>query len=199
MIDLKSFVTGLAAALSLGGAAQAATVHNATEIVEIMPGACRGSDRQCRANDRRNPANLIDDSVASFYALGLGGSVILGFGRSFAGGTLSVSEITFNRGSPSSRHFEAAEIHALDRDLNEVGFSTLVLNRDSMASFRVNSAFTYLKLKDVTLGQNWNTTSFDGFDIGKVSVAAVPVPAAGGLLLAALGGLAAIRRRKNAA
>lgn len=111
MIDLKSFVTGLAAALSLGGAAQAATVHNATEIVEIMPGACRGSDRQCRANDRRNPANLIDDSVASFYALGLGGSVILGLAAA------SPAEPSRSPRSPSTVDRRPAGISRLPRSM----------------------------------------------------------------------------------
>jgi hypothetical protein len=38
----------------------------------------------------------------------------------------------------------------------------------------------------------------DGFGIDAIKVAAVPVPAAGFLLLAGLGGLAAFKRRKSA-
>lgn len=199
MNALKMLAAGFATAMTLGSAAQAAT-YNATEYLDIVKGSCTAANQaQCTSNGRDNLNNLIDDDKATFYSLGLGGEVTLGFGRDFGAGTASVYEITFTRPTNGNRHYEAVELYALDAGKNEIGYSKIVTNIDGSASFKINSGFTYLKLKDVTLSYDWgvSTRSFDGFDVGMVSIAAVPVPAAGGLLLAGLGGLAALRRRKK--
>lgn len=52
---------------------------------------------------------------------------------------------------------------------------------------------------DVTTAEFPTSTSFDGYDVSKVSIAPVPLPAGGLMLLGGLGGLAALRRRKKAA
>lgn len=197
MNAFKMLAAGLATAVTMGGAAQAAT-YNATEYMDVVKGACTAKNQaQCTSNGRDKLDNLIDSRKDTFYSLGLGGEVTLGFGTSFAAGDVSVYEITFTRPTSTDKNYEAFELYALDADKNEIGFSKLITNENGSASFRVDSGFTYLKLKDVTLEQGWTTSSFDGVDIGMVSIAAVPVPAAGGLLLAGLGGLAALRRRKK--
>ncbi|MGR3655540.1 VPLPA-CTERM sorting domain-containing protein, partial [Paracoccus sp. (in: a-proteobacteria)] len=61
--------------------------------------------------------------------------------------------------------------------------------------------FEYIKLVDATLNEfgRSGTTSFDGFDVDSVSVAPVPLPAAGLMLLAGLGGFGVMRRRQKKA
>lgn len=199
MNAFKMLAAGLATAVTMGGAAQAAT-YNATEYMDVVKGACTAKNQtQCTSNGRDKLDNLIDSRKDTFYSLGLGGEVTLGFGTSFSAGTASVYEITFSRPTLKDRHYEAVELYALDADKNEVGYSKVITNLDGSASFKIDGAFTYLKLKDVTSTYDWGvqSSSFDGFDVGMVSIAAVPVPAAGGLLLAGLGGLAALRRRKK--
>ena len=123
----------------------------------------------------------------------------LGFGTDFKAGDVSVYEITFTRPTSTDKHYEAFELIALDANKNATGFSTVISNKNEFSSFRIDSGFTYLKLVDVTKREfQTGTTSYDGADIGMVSIAAVPVPAAGVLMLAGLGGLAALRRRRTA-
>ncbi|WP_341351588.1 VPLPA-CTERM sorting domain-containing protein [Paracoccus fontiphilus] len=183
------------------GAVQAAT-YNATSYSDVVPGTCTFAGTKdkakCEANDRKNLANLIDGNKNTFYSLGLGGSVTLGFGTDFRAGDVSVYEITFTRPTSIDKNYEAFELVALDANKNATGFSKVITNENGFASFRIDSGFTYLKLVDVTKEQFANTSSYDGADIGMVSIAAVPVPAAGVLLLAGLGGFAALRRRKSA-
>ncbi|WP_374303245.1 VPLPA-CTERM sorting domain-containing protein [Paracoccus sp. (in: a-proteobacteria)] len=192
----------LAAAAALAvtaGATQAAT-YNAISYSDVVEGTCSlaGSAR-CTADNRKTLGNLVDDNKNTFYSLGLGGSVTLGFGTDFKAGDVSVYEITFTRPTSTDKHYEAFELIALDANKNATGFSTVISNKNEFSSFRIDSGFTYLKLVDVTKREfQTGTTSYDGADIGMVSIAAVPVPAAGVLMLAGLGGLAALRRRRKA-
>lgn len=195
----------LAAAAALAvtaGATQAAT-YNATTYSDVVEGTCSlagtKDDARCKADNRKNLGNLVDGNKNSFYSLGFGGSVTLGFGTDFKAGDVSVYEITFTRPTSTDKHYEAFELVALDANKNATGFSKVITNENGFASFRIDSGFTYLKLVDVTKDVfKTGTSSYDGADIGMVSIAAVPVPAAGVLMLAGLGGLAALRRRKKA-
>ncbi|MGX0978396.1 hypothetical protein ACSSVY_004136 [Roseovarius sp. MBR-51] len=70
--------------------------------------------------------------------------------------------------------------------------------------FTFDGIFDTVRLTDLTLalfGGNPSNLSTQaatgGFDVDAISVSAVPLPAAGFLLVGALGGLAALRRRKQ--
>jgi hypothetical protein len=99
-------------------------------------------------------------------------------------------------------HVESLLVSALDvstglwvnlGQLTNAGPNTLSLAVN--LGLNPNAVYNRLRLVDnspVVAGR-------DGWDIDAISVAAVPLPAAGLLLLAGLGGLAAFRRRSVAA
>lgn len=193
----KTLLAGLALAASTVGA-NAATYY-ANNVVSVTPGLCTGTVSGCASNDRQNVANAVDTDDNTFYALGFGGEIVVSFAQalinaSAVGQNISAFEITFNR---SSGHNEAADVYSvLD------GVSTFVGTINNLATggtVRASSDFDSIRLVDVSLRDFPDTTSFDGFDLSAVKISPVPLPAAGVMLLAGLGGLAALRRRKNAA
>lgn len=192
-----------------GGAANAATYY-ATTVESVSPGLCDTAyqdpiQRQCSKEPSRYvPSNALGERDGNFYSLGLTtdeqeGSITLGFGDTFTGGhNAGVWEVTYNI-SPSNPHREAVDVYSILG-----GVSTFLGRLTNLAGggmLRTGGAFEYIKLVDATLDEfgRDGTTSFDGFDVDSVSVAPVPLPAAGLMLLAGLGGFAAMRRRKNAA
>ena len=85
-------------------------------------------------------------------------------------------------------------------DLTNLGFTLLGTVRNAAGSTDAGASLTftegpfrYLALVD----RSAPGSGRDGWDIDAVSVAAVPLPAAGLFLLGALGGIAALRRRKT--
>lgn len=203
---MKALSTILAAgALAVtAGAASAATIY-ASQVIDAHRSAgnpsCTGGTAACKANDRLNTANAVDNNANTFYSLGFGGDLTVGFGGTVFNPTqnLVVTEITFSSGGttpPTDGHFEAVEIFAV---LNgTVGKSLGVLYNWGKTSVVADVAFDAIKLVDVTRREFTKTTSYDGFDVSAVAVAPVPLPAAGLLLLGSLGGLAALRRRNAA-
>ncbi|WP_237168518.1 VPLPA-CTERM sorting domain-containing protein [Paracoccus shandongensis] len=191
---LKTLLAGLVlAASSLG--AHAATYY-ADSVIDVNPGACTGTALGCAANDRQNVGNAVDTDNSTFYSLGFGGDITLGFPIALFTGpqTLSVFEVTFNRGGGDG---EAAEVYGVLGGIETLlGTITNVVGENAVLA---SGAFEYIKLVDVTLDLFPATSSYDGFDVGAITISAVPLPAAGVLLLAGLGGLAAMRRRRNAA
>lgn len=190
----KTLLAGLALAASTVGA-NAATYY-ANNVVSVTPGVCTGSPAACASNDRQNVANAVDTDESTFYALGFGGEITVSFANPLFTEAQNVSafEITFNR---LAGHDEAAAVYSvlagvptfLGNITNFVGENTVFAGSD----------FDSIRLVDISKTLFPTTTSFDGFDVAAVKVSAVPLPAAGVLLLAGLGGLAAMRRRKNAA
>lgn len=200
MTTLKTLLAGAAFVASAAGANAATFV--ADSVISREVGACTASAAQCASNDRMNVNNAVDGSLDSFYSLGLGGEIVLGFSKlvTAASNTITAFEVTFQ---PKGDHFEAADIYTI---LNgEQKFAGTVTNAGGIgnvnaSSVTANWTFDSIRLVDVTRREFGETSSsFDGFDIAKVSVAAVPLPAAGLMLMAGLGGLAALRRRKNKA
>ncbi|WP_187429609.1 hypothetical protein ROLI_024850 [Roseobacter fucihabitans] len=156
--------------------------------------------------------NLTDGDVDTFYSLGIGGSLTASIAPQLIAGA-SLIEVTFNN-TPSFP--ESAQVYlGIDTSgilLGELfnfasGVSSTSANGASIitapntpstgrTSFVIDlgvnsgSALTFV---DTTSG----TGNKDGFDIAELSIAAVPLPAAGLLLLAGIGGLAAVGRRKK--
>ncbi len=70
---------------------------------------------------------------------------------------------------------------------------------DGKGSVQVGGSFDTILLVDVTKSVFASTTSFDGFDVDAVGISAVPLPAAGLMLLMGVGSIGLMRRRKKAA
>lgn len=142
------------------------------------------------AASRSNPdAALSNGPDGNFYSLGIGGSLTLDFGRLVTGEGL-ITEVTYN----TTNYYEYANLYT-SRD--GVTWTTLALafNADAVdgESLFSDTAFRYLKLVDASEGGRKR----DGFDIDSVGFTPVPLPAAGFALLAGLGSLAAMRRRRG--
>ncbi|MGN7870091.1 VPLPA-CTERM sorting domain-containing protein [Paracoccus sp. 22332] len=193
MNAFKTLLAGLVLAASTVGA-NAATYY-ADKVISVNPGSCTGTAYGCSLNDRQNVNNAIDASESTFYALGFGGDITVGFPIPLLSQqNVAAFEITFNR---QVGHDEAAKVFSV---LN--GVETLlgtITNFEGENTVVASGPFEYIKLLDVSLSVFPNTSSYDGFDLGAIKVSPVPLPAAGVLLLAGLGGLAAVRRRKTAA
>lgn len=178
--------TGLAAvaALSLGlsAATSEAAVIYATSVDSYNQGAGVVAPRD-------NTANALGAADGSFLALGLGGDATFSFGQLF-GSPSKVIEVTFGL---RSNHIEKATVIGILGGVETViGF---IANGVAESVISFTGIFDQLKLVDTSpLGGH----SVDGFDIDSISVSTVPLPAGGLLLAGALGGIAALRRRKTA-
>ena len=87
---------------------------------------------------------------------------------------------------------------------SSVGNEVIEIEKGYVVDFTANSIFqniSFLKIVDTTLGTEGTgvfkgNLRFDNIDV--TEVAPVPLPAAGALMMAGLGGLAMLRRRKRA-
>lgn len=167
------------------------------------------------ANGRDLDANALDGSTSTFRSLGLKGSAVFGFGTAFSG-PVTIWETTNGACTDPSgsgicnQWKEQVRVYAgnsWDSNFAELdltpggGWTELgqLGNFDARNGGTLNASgvFRYLLLVDLGLRpQNLNFTE-DGFDVAKVSVSAVPIPAAGWLFGSALIGLAAVSRRKK--
>lgn len=190
----------LSVALALiAGTAQAAT--HASRIIEDQTayGTCTAkAASSCQANGRLTAANALGETDGKFYSLGKNGYLTLGFDNaSFAAGArITLEEVTFN-GPVRSKHFEAVDVYSVFSGL--ATFVGTIYNTTRATTLKIAQQFDQIRLVDVTSREYASTSSFDGFDVDSVKIAPVPVPAAGFLMLAGLGGLALMRRRKSAA
>lgn len=199
MNKFKLLAAGIAFAAT-SSAANAAVLY-ANKVIDDMTsyGACHGSTSECASNDRQDAENALGAPDTSFYALGYGGTLTVGFAKELISGIQNVFTFEVTFGSvEKARHFEAADVYSI---LN--GVETLlgrILNVNGGGEVQSKGPFEYIKLVDATEDQyGKGTTSFDGFDVESISIAPVPLPAAGGMLLLGLGGMAALRRRNKAA
>lgn len=205
---MNTFKTLLAgAALAMTASAGNAAVHYATEVVSANYGVCTASEVSCKENGRKNVQNAIgspESDNGKFYSLGFEGDLTLAFGKQFSDPkNVMVWEVTYSATGnqpPADNHREAVDVYAI-LGVMETFIGTLY-NYGS-DTLKASVPFEFIKLVDVTRREfndmNGGTSSYDGFDVASVGVAPIPLPAAGTLLLAGLGGLAALRRRKTAA
>lgn len=192
MNSLKTLLAG--AALAVTATAGNAAVF-ATNVIDYNLGACGGCNP---ADQRYQPQHALGAPNGKFVSLGLGGDLTLGFGISGIVHEVKTWEVTYSAADPGNYHLEAVDVYAVLSGVTS--YIGRILAQGGSGSLTGSFAFDSIKLVDATVAQyGTGTSSFDGFDVDAVSVAAVPLPAAGVLLLAGLGGFAALRRRKNAA
>ena len=201
MTLFKTIAVAGALALTTAASAGAATLTYATTIDAQRGLVDPAKDTPARANTD-NALGAPDDL---FYAMGFGGTAVLGFGETFYQDA-TVWEVTFEPGL-SGDHDEAVDVYVGSSYLGgsfDISSFTLVgtinnkLAQGGQTLSFSGGPFSYLALVDVTKTLFPDTSSFDGFDLNAVGVSPVPLPAGGLLLLTAIGGLAAARRRKAA-
>ncbi len=175
-----------AAAGLFAGHATAATMLNATGITANG----ESTTTMTASASRKTPGNALGAADGSFYSIGLGGVVDFVFGSAFRA-MGQVVEVTYKR----TGYFESADIFGGD-GMGTFTFLASVSNQGPEGNqlavpFSASGIYSVLRFVDTSVDKKGR----DGFDIDSVSVAPVPVPAAGFLLVGALGALG-LRRRK---
>lgn len=181
-------------------AAQAATITATGDV----------SDGIADASVRTDVDNAFDGTVSTFYALGVGGELTVDLSPSFIASPVTAIEFTY-----AGTYFpESAEVYlgaALAGEVFNDGSSTSTANFNILSSIAGNTTtftleilsgfYSSVTLRDTTMvnfaGAYGPNKVSDGFDVAELVVTAVPVPAAGFLLVGGLGALAATRRRKK--
>lgn len=198
MNKLKLLALGVAFAAT-SGAANAA-VYYADKVIDSNYGTCTASPSVCTSFDRKDPTNALGVTDGSFYSLGLGGDLTVGFAKALFTATQKVVTFEITFGSvPKTEHFEAVDVYSILGGAET--YLGRILNLTGIGQVTSSGPFEYIRLADATEDEYGaaGTTSSDGFDVDSVKIAPVPLPAAGGMLLLGMAGMAALRRRKNAA
>lgn len=183
---MRTTLLAALAVLGLGAAAQAAPVIYATGASIVTDGP-RGT-----ANDRDDIANAFGAPDGSFFELGYRGVVDFVFGQRFRGPG-ALFEITFGNVAAFPEAVRVLVGNAADpASFTQVALlSNLAATQPGGATFDVPGVFDTVRLIDASPRRGRT----GGWDVDSIAVAAVPLPAAGGLLLAGLGALALRRRR----
>ena len=178
--------TAIATALVAGSAvsAHAAPVY-ATDATIVVDGP-RGTN-----NDRDDLSNALGESLGDFFELGLGAVVDFSFGRVFTGPG-SVVEVSFSETGPLEQVLIQGGRDGAFTDIATITNKIPGAQSPEGAQFLFSGAFETLRLIDQTPADGRET---GGFDVDRISVAAIPVPAAGALMLGALGAFGLMRRR----
>lgn len=214
---MKKFV--MAAALVAAGAFAGSA--NAVVLTPANISATNSvADGVATSGVRTDVDNAFDGSAATFYSLGVGGSVTVDVSPLLLASPATVLEVTFN--SPNPNFPESAQIFVggvlageiFNQQVSgvfftaEAGFSIDVTPGSGGASYAIgfaNGVFSTLTILDTTFvnfagAYNNNPANSDGFDVAEISVSTVPVPAALPLLASAIAGVGFwSRRRKHAA
>lgn len=207
---MKPFLKTLvltAGILTLTGAAHAATVtagpggFNDGWATTITYESDNSFARRGTANDRDNALNALGPTDGDFFELGFRGTADFTFGKKFKT-SAQIFEVTF--GSASSFP-EAVDVYVGDGGLFQfvARISNVAAQGGAVVSLAglVGSTFDTLRLSDASplssTAQSDQFGTLGGFDIDAVRVAPVPLPAAGVMLLTALGGMAFLRRRRK--
>jgi hypothetical protein len=196
-------------AIALAGSAHAASI-TFTEAQGTQ------ADGAAVPADRSDIAHLTDGDVTTFYSLGIGGSLTASIAPEFIAGA-SLVEVTFGN-NPSFPESALVYLDSISSgtllgelfnaasgasSISANGIITSLPNTPSIGVTSFNIDLNGLSGSSLifvdSTGDNYGATgSKDGFDIGELRIAAVPLPAAGLMLIVGLGGLAALRRRAKA-
>jgi hypothetical protein len=172
-------VLGFVATMAVSATASQASVVYADNVDSYTQGAGITDPNRLVQSNALGPAD------GKFLSLGLGGEAIFSFGSMFKA-TGALVEITFGN---RETYLEQVEVYG---GLGNV-FTLLgtVTNSQVTNIFSFGGKFDQLKLVDISpAGKNR-----DGFDVDAISVVPVPVPAAGLMLLSAIGLVGVMRRR----
>ncbi|TNC70689.1 VPLPA-CTERM sorting domain-containing protein [Rubellimicrobium roseum] len=126
--------------------------------------------------------------------MGYGAIVDFTFGpesHSLFTGFLKISEVTFNNRATSA--LESVDVWGGRKGVF-VKLGTLT-NRAAVGELALDGVFDTLRLADTTFVPRGSSSG--GYDVDQIAVAAVPVPAAGFLLLSGLAGFSVLRRRRQ--
>lgn len=183
---MKKLLLGLVLATGMAGAAAAAPVYPVGFLNADQNGTVVAADRS-------DPTAMWDQDVTTFYSLGLGGSIILDFGK-LVTSPGSVTEVTFRLAGyvERLRILVSATLNAADFIQVATIENDEAQAPDGATLTFVSEPFRYVKLVDFSPVRPGR----DGFDVAEISFSPVPVPAAGLLLGGALLGFGALRRRK---
>lgn len=133
-------------------------------------------------------ANALGAADGKFLSLGIGGEAIFRFGQTVTGySAVSIFETTF--GDRDNNPEEVQVFGGLDGVFTLLGTLT---NAGVVNVLNFVGTFNQIKLVDISTFP----PSKDGYDIDAISVQMIPVPAAGLMLLSALGLVSVLRRRK---
>ncbi len=198
----SAMILGAAMVIGLSTASQGATVGPggfdngwATEIT-YDPNALRGV-----TNDRDNPLNALGEADSKFFEIGFGSTIDLTFGKNFASKS-TVFEVTFNSvlAFPEEVELWVGKNNVFSYVANVSNLGAQNSDGGATVVLPVGQDFDTVRLIDVSpltsTAETINGVPVGGFDVNAVRVAPVPLPAAGLLLLAGMGGLALVGRRK---
>ena len=171
--------------------ASAAVVY-ADTVVDATPGTNTGVNQP---SSRYVQANALGSEDEAFYSLGLGGEITLGFGQTFSGShTITAYEVDYD---VNPNYGESIDVFALIGGTATFVGSLVNFEAQTGAGLTYTGTFDSLRFVDTTSTVFTNSPSFDGFDLDAVGVSAVPVPAAGILLLGGLAGVAGFGRLRR--
>jgi len=200
----------LAVALSLPMAVQAATMNFAKSVTAIKDGVtetCLVQTNTAERGEICNSLGMPDGDFPTgngFTSSGKFDALIYEFGGPFSG-PITIWEVTGSGGSQDTYtggHREYLDLTFYLMDDTTLTFDKAVANvgatRDgnSKSRWRVEFDNPALVSEFSRLMVVNNSGTPDGFDIDAIGVSAVPLPASALLLIAGLGGLAALRRRR---
>ena len=194
MSPIKTLAVAAASTLLFSATTASAAIIYANSVDEVNRGLVTTSAAEDAS--RSNTANALGAPDGSFYSMGLGGDITLGFGQVFNTSSANIKSYEVTFGSIAN-YPESVDIFAVLG--GTVGdFIGSLSNVQANAGVKLSYNGTFDALKFVDTSNPPGPPNFDGFDVDAVGVNPVPLPAAGFLLLGALGGLGAMRRRKTA-